>query len=302
MSMYFLAGRYFNLVGRGPGTLSSTSADALFPLANLYDGQPGRPFRFASAAAGVILKKDVNAITNPGFETSTLSGWTDRKLGTGTVAETTTAAEVHSGTKAADLTGTDTSNYGALSQDITVQPGELWKLDCWIRATVAGTGKVFLQNLTTGKFYSAGAWGAAQAEATSHNTTTYTNKTVNFTIEDYDTVGDDSCTLRITLYCDDGEACFDDVLLIPGVNFTSVHGHNLGPIAPVLASSDDDSAYTTRISPTVKRGAFYGYDSTVQYARYWRLTFGGTNLSAIYVGEWVLGRARRSETTRRLCR
>ncbi|HET9693060.1 MAG TPA: carbohydrate binding domain-containing protein [Steroidobacteraceae bacterium] len=280
-----------NLVGRGPGTLTTTSEDALFPEANLFDNIPAKPFRFTSAAADVIMKKDINALTNPGFETSTLSGWTSGNTGTGTSTETTTAGEFRSGAKACEMTGTNSSNYGARYQEITVYAGEAWKLDAWARAIGSGTARIYIQNRSTGKYLTTGsAWQSASTWAATTSSTSYTNLTNTFTIESFEAAQQDEMTLRITLYCEAGNVAFDDCLMLPGVNMTAVAGHNCGPISPVLASSDDDSAYTTRLSPTLRRPTFYSSESTTRYHRYWRLTYTGTNLSPIYVGEWFLGR------------
>jgi hypothetical protein len=234
----------------------------------------------------------VNLTTNPGFETSTLANWTSRNLGTGTSVETTTAGEFRSGAKACKETGTNASNRGGRSQDYLCHPGDFLKLDAWSRAVGSGTSKYFVQNLDTGRFYSGSVWQTAETFAASQTSTTYTNSLVTFQLEDYEACQKPVVTLRLTLICEAGTVCFDDVLLLPAVNFTSVHGHNLAALAPVLQSSPDDSAWTTRITPTIKRPAFYAYDSAVKhYYRYWRLNLVGTNAAPGYMGEWVLGDA-----------
>jgi len=291
MGLIYSAGPLFNFAARGVGALTMSSENALFLKANAIDGQGDRPAIFNAAAVDDYIKKDVNAITNPDFETSPLTGWTARSLGTGTAAETAVAGEFHGGALALKLTGSDSSNYGAESQDFSVMPGEFWKVDLWARVVAAGNAKFVVQNLQTGKYLTTGGvWQAAFTHCILETGTSYANKTLTFQIEDFDACQVASMTLRVMPYCDSGTACFDDILLLPGINFASVHGHNLGPIAPLFQWSDDDSSYTTAVTGAPKRPTFYQYNAsgTLLYHRYWRQLLQGTNLTPAYIGEWCL--------------
>lgn len=290
MSMLFFTGSKLNAFARGTLSISSTAA-SVSAAANICDDDPGCPLLFGSAAADSYIQVALNALTNPGFETSTLSGWTAGTLGTGTSAETTTAGEFRSGTKALELTGTDSSNYGSRYQSITVAAGEYRKATFYGRGIGAGTGKLFLKNLKTGNYYNGSAWASTRAAAVSSSATTAfpgTAVTVAYQMESFDACMADTVSLRWELACESGDFCFDDCLDVPGISFASVHGHNLGPVVPTIRSSDDGSAWTDRSTMTMKRPAFYSSFSII-YAEYWRLVLVGTNHEAPYIGEAVLG-------------
>jgi hypothetical protein len=123
---------------------------------------------------------------------------------------------------------------------------------------------------------------------------------VTFQVESYLTcAAADTVTLEVTFICSgSGSGYADSVIIVPGVNFWSVHNHNIDPgIVPTLYWSDDNAAFTSAGTATVYHPSFYvtlGAQSSSLYHRYWRGSFIGTNSTqtgTIWVGEFVLAQA-----------
>lgn len=293
MSFLYLTGARFNTFGRGSVSISPSAA-SVSDAANLYDSDPGCPLLFGSAAAG-YAKVDCNALTNPGFETSTLSGWTDDDTGAGASTETTTAGEFRSGTKAMKLVpGVGTASR---SQTITVRPGEYRKASFYAKLGAQSSFTLSLYNTKTQKYYNGSSWTSSSADAITQTNLVPSGSfdlyTVTYQVETFDQVGDDSGTIRWRVSCSNGLVYVDDCLDICGVSFASVHGHNL-IVDPTVESSDDDSSWTTRATMTRKRPAFWTSFSIV-YARYWKIAFSAAS-SAPYIGDAVLGQYETSAT------
>jgi len=157
MSFLYLTGARFNTFSRGTVSISPSAA-SVSDAANLYDGDPGCPLLFSATGAG-DAKVDCNALTNPGFETSTLSGWTsnDGGFSPGTSSQTTTAGEFRSGSKALKLTGPSPGGQAARYQTITVRPGEYRKATFYIKGDATAVVYLKLTNTTTGKVYNGSA-------------------------------------------------------------------------------------------------------------------------------------------------
>ena len=297
MSFLYLTGSKMNAFGRGTVLVSPAEASVALKT-NLYDNDPSSPMIAGSITTDPYVEVYVNALTNPGFETSTLSGWTSGTAGTGTSAETSTAGEFRSGSKALELTGTDTSNYGSRYQTITVAAGEYRKATFYGRAIGAGVGKLFLKNLKTGNYYNGGgggAWGSTRASAVSASATTAfavpgVATTVTYQVEDFDTCRADTVSLRWELACESGDYCFDDCADFPGVNFCAVFGHNLGNmITPTVRSYEEDGVtHSDHVTMALKRPACFG-TFAMAYAYWWRLFMIGTPHEAPYLGEAVFG-------------
>lgn len=295
--MLYLAGELFNLVGRGPGAITlSPAADPLFPTSKLYDRKTGRIFRFASIGTDGHVTVDINQAPNPGFEISTLASWLEENGGSGATSEGA-GAEVHSGSKS--LKCVAGSGFASRYIRARAYPGELWGASHWARTVTSGQGVSRILNEDTGHYYVGGAWQPAAGDASLQVATSYGSSpfTTLFQVEDWDTCKQKPwVTLRFTLRASAGTACFDDVVFAPLVNFCSIHGHNLGPIAPELRS--DDAAFagagTKQADMIVRRPAFYSYLQAPVFAPQWRVRFVGTPLEPIYLGQLVLGYARTS--------
>lgn len=294
MSFLFLTGSRFNQFSLGTVSVDPAEA-AVAPKANLYDTDPSTPHIAGSIQADSYMRVRLVGLTNPGFETSTLSGWTDNDQGTGTSTETSTGAEVRSGTKALKMTGSDaTTNYGSRYQTITVTSGETRKATVW-SIPISGTGTIFslyLYNTRTLKYYNGSAWATTRAAATSRLYTgspLYGSSTITYTIESYEATRSETCSLRWELVCPEGECAIDDVSDWPAVTFAGIFGHNYAPtLSPLVQYSSDGSSWTTAATMTIQRPAFFSTFSAI-YAEYWQIKLSGTPLEAPYTGEAVLG-------------
>jgi len=296
---YLILGPKGNAFGRGTVTVSPAEA-AVAPKANLYDSDPSTPHIAGSVAADSYMQVQIQALANPGFETSTLSGWTDNDQGTGASTETTAAGEFRSGAKALKLVGTDSSNYASRYQDIPASAGEYRRASFYVNRGPGGSDtRLYILNLRTGHYYNGSAWATTRAPAVSVwgvGTPGYGIQTaITYQLESFEACGADAVTLRweIAGYAD--TAFVDDCLDIPGVTFAGIFGHNYGPVSPLVRSSDDGSSWTTRATMTVKRPAFHSTFSII-YAEYWRILLSGTNHEAPYTGEAVLGQYSTSTT------
>ena len=298
MSFLYLTGSKLNTFSRGTVSISPSAA-SVSDAANLYDGDPGCPLLFGSAAAG-YAKVDCNALINPGFETSTLSGWTDADSGTGSPAstETTTAGEFRSGTKALKLYSDTPAGTAARYQTISARPGEYRKATFYIKGDATATVSLYLTNTVTGRSYNGSSWGSYAAAVSQAASGSFVAVTVTYQVESYEACGTDSVSLtwRISMAPSSGAATayVDDCSDVPGITFASIHGHNLSA-DPTVESSDDDSSWTTRATMTRKRPAFWTSFAIV-YARYWKIAWASAQ-TATYIGEAVLGQYETSATS-----
>jgi hypothetical protein len=295
MSLNYLTGSRFNLYKRGTVSVSPTAA-TVAPAAGLYDDDPSLPHIAGSIAADSYMRVQHNALTNPGFETAGLVGWTDASSGAGSRADSTTTPRT--GSRCLQLTAV-AGDPGASYQDITVTAGELRKATLYaFDASGGGSAKLYLQNLKTGNYWSGGVWGASVAPAVSllSGAGAYAVMTATYTVEDYDTCRSDTVSIRWKVQTNIGTWRIDDCLDVPGVTFASIHGHNYGNvISPLVQSSDDGAAWTTRATMTIRRPAFFSSFSII-YAEYWQIKLSGTPHEAPYTGEAVLGQYQTSAT------
>lgn len=288
--MLYLTGSRFNVLGRGTLSVSPSEA-SVSAAANVCDADGGNPLLFGTATSGYV-KVDANALTNPGAETSTLSGWTSADSGTGASTETTTTGEFRSGTKAMKLAAGG-AGAAARYQDIAVQAGEYRTASAYIKTSTSGTATITIQNRTTGLYWNGSTW-AGSGSTTQAATGSFVQVSTTYRVETFDVTGTDAMNIRWTISCDNGTIFVDDCLDVPGVSFASIHGHNLTG-AVTVESSPDDSSWTTRATMTRKRPAFWTSFS-IQYVRYWKIAFAAPQLVAPYIGEAVLGQYQTSAT------
>lgn len=136
MAVYYLVlvPSYSNVLSRGPGTLTTTSEEASFPEAALFDGYAQEIFEFNSLPTDGIVKKDTNLVVNPTF-TSSAANWTS---------------------------GGSNIRY----QDINVLAGEQLTVSVVTNASTTGT----IQNIYNGNYLtSSGTWQAGSTNCFSVN-------------------------------------------------------------------------------------------------------------------------------------
>lgn len=318
MSMLILAGRLMNALD-GATYSSTPAADALFPFSNLSDRNPGTIGKFGSLTAAPEVYADMDYFRGTGggeIFTGGVPGspttlqWTEANTGTGDVTQE--AVIKNSGNFSIRLAaGTGIASCFA---DVTVRSGHGMSLRWYSRGDGVGAAAIIrLRNITTGKFYkSDGTWQTASQNLDSQGGTTFVGGSIQVNVESYDTIQSDTCILRIELSQSVATKTgyFDDVEMVPNIDFVSVHGHNIDPRCSVTLQSSNDSAFGVILANstlTAKQPSFYAYDPTGAYAggtfrgsaRFWKLKFGDTNTSTsgpIWIGEWVLGKVLVSQT------
>jgi hypothetical protein len=144
----------------------------------------------------------------------------------------------------------------------------------------------------TGHYLQSGgaSWAAGSSDLFSRTTASWATSTQAYTVETLATALTDVVTLEIhAVQLNAGTTYRDDIIDVPGVTFSSIHGHNIGQgITVKIQSAPDNATWTDRITPTLRRDVIFG-TAAVQYLRYWRLFLNGTPGFAPYVGEWWLG-------------
>lgn len=294
MSSLALAGSSANLVSRAR-TVAMSSADAIFGAARLYDGRANTFARFASpAAADVYVTADLELLTNEGFETWPLTGWTVATTGTGAVTQDTVTK--NSGASSAKLNrGSGTAQ---VTQTVRVRAGERLRVGYALKSSSAGSVglAVRIQNAHTGRYLqSDGAWVTGVTDRVSWLGTSWVASTFTLTVEPFSVCRRDLVDLVVTVYQSSvaGDAWVDDMSVLPAVRFCSVHGHNLDAlITPQLRGSTDNFSGSDVLVKTLTpvRPAFYQRVAADTFYRYWRLKLVGTNYSGpIWLGEWWLG-------------
>lgn len=301
MSLYALYGTGYNQLARMATAATPEAADSLFPIANLYDGAPWKPFRFGAAGTSGYINFDMNQVVNGGFETAFSggvpgSGWT---LAGSATATRVAAPAPPVGTYCLDVGG----GYAAASGNsvvytVSVAAGEVLTLEAYLYAVGAPStewAQIWVRNMATGSYWNGTTWSPANTACFTHNAASWSAlKTSTFTIESYTTGLSDRVNLQIR--CDGSgtgaqHAYYDEVVLYPRINFVSIHGHNLQPYqTPIdIRSGTTSPGATVRAQMTLAHPTMFSTFANVD-ARYWR--FFSTNdplESATWLGEMVLG-------------
>lgn len=297
MGMLVLAGEMMNALSGGTFS-SSPAAHASFPFSDLADGDPGTIGRFGSLTAAPLVYVDLDMLRGNGgaesFTGGVPDGWTEANTGTGDVTQE--GSLVHSGIGAFRLA----AGTGVASAyiDVEVRAGQKLYLNWWARADGAGgEGHLRVRNLSTGSHLKEDAgWTTSPVDLFPQTGTTYVESELTFTVESMEACGRATVTLRIQILEETASrvSYFDDIILVPYVDFFSVHGHNIDPRSTLTlqGSAAPTSGYADIVVPTVRRRAFYATFDEVAY-HYIRMQFAETNQGsgALWFGEAVVGKA-----------
>jgi hypothetical protein len=299
VSMLWLGGPRMNLLATGTSVTPSVSADALFPTAGLYDGKPGVIFRFGSRTSAPNVTADLEMTGGTGlFESwsgGSPVGWTEANSGTGAVTEE--AVIVAEGTRAAKFSaGTGTAT---LYKDITFRPGQKINVSCQLYQGSIGGMILRVRNQDTGKYCAVdGSWLPTSQDFQSPSLAGgYEAFSTNVVVEDYETIQKATTVVRFQLYNEvaASDSYADNLRILPGYNFCSIHGHNIDyRSAPTFRSSTDNfsGAGALQGTFTVRQPSMYVTLSSTIYQQYVRVLFADTNSEtsgAIYMGELVVG-------------
>jgi hypothetical protein len=296
--------RALNLLSRGTTTLSTGSAASGYPLTYLYDGKPSVPLVLA-AAGNFTVDVDGDLLKGYGacetFSGGVATGWSNGSTGTGALAQGTGAGFFHGGASSQKLTS-GASGVARAYRDTLVRAGEVLTWDTvWMKTDGVATVAMRLQDLSTGKWWTGSAWSASVTDITTHNTTTWTDKTPGtaVTVDTAINLRAGVTTLRLSFVVDSstaaGSGYFDDVALFPSVDFAGAFGHNIPLGATVTLQSSTSSGWgapTTEATLSVYQPSFYSLLSAPVARRYWRFRVVDTIADAArYLGELVISSA-----------
>lgn len=299
--MFVLAGLLKNILSRG--TVTSSSASSLFPLASLWNEFPSSVFKFNAAAADDYIECDGDIVQDGDFEDG-IDGWTEDCVGGG---NTTSLEETlfDTGSKALKLTLAAHGSgayYASRYKDLQCRAGERLNFSVRLRGDGVVSARLRLYIVEAGLYLDSDltTWTTSAVDVDSVSAAGYASHTGQITLPGMSTLRLPEVTLRLSVVAQEsastGAAYADNIFLWPSWNFVSVHGHNLGPVAMELRESTDafgasDVLVKSLASTALVHPSFHWYEDTPCDLRYMRLLLSGTNYAAGMLGEVVVGQA-----------
>lgn len=277
--------------------VAASSAHALYPATNLYDGDPTCPW--VAAAVGVsnlALTIDLadrgGYASAPGtFEAGVADVGEDRSTGGGSVVEETSL--VYAGSKALKVLA-GAGGVGRHVLSYTARPGETWRYSAWLRGDGTGSVRLRIFNPLTGHWWVSGAWTAVEGDVASRSTASYAESAGAVALEAYADIQDHDVPLEVHVVCtDSGQVGYaDNVHVWPAWDLVSLHGHNWAPVHGVeVSGSDDGSAWTVLATAVPTRPACYALLDAAQAYRHVRVRATGVSPVRLYCGELRVGQA-----------
>lgn len=301
--MRYVAGQLLNFLEQSRAITLSPGVDANFPASRLYDGYADAICKLSANSANPSIVVDLAMLDSSGGDNGNLdtwagglpSNWTVTATGGGSVVQTSVGGEMRSGS-AAKL------NKGAGAASITKtyrgRSGQRLTLEQYVRIAAAGNVGLQVYNPVTKKYLtSGGAWQTAQAYwATEAASTTYVQKTIPFTVEDFAANQSAITYLELSVVATAGAggsdfAFVDDAFLWPTWNAVVLAGHNIEPGMGTEARSSTDAFGASNVleaTMAVRRPSFYSYLSTPSTKRWAKLALTGTQSAqagAVYISE-----------------
>lgn len=301
----------------GSGVAAVGAMDTQYTIANVWDGFPSKPARWAANAGAEGLTWDARLVSNGDFETAFVgglpaatasSGW--GKTAGATLTRNTT--DPRTGAGALQVAGIP-GEYAYI--DVYCSPGD--KLQVVVAArknTVGGSNaRLEVQNLATGKWLTSGAaWQVAETSVVTTASNAYNVATVPFQVESYALCQTLDVVLRFYLFAGGSttDNLYDDFQVLPGIDVCSIHAAGVTyTLAGLLVAGSLNTATTIELrtgtdgvtyatvvaTMTARLQSFYSL-FTITYAPFWKLSLGSaqpipfaaTNLF-VYLGEVVFG-------------
>lgn len=242
-----LRGEKLSLLERDATVLTaSQTPDALYPLSRLADARPSQLFIFPSRLDDDYFQADIDQYLNGSFEDWTSGEPNDHTVnvtGTGAVTEETTSP-IQEGGSSMEMTNGASGTVEVL-QNVEVLAGESCELRYAAQTSnVDSPATLEVFNPYTGKWLTTtGAWSKQRQNAVESVLTSMDEATLSFVVEGFSLVREHLVSLEVRYHMDGASASrthhWDAVHIVPAVNFTSIHAHNLSAgLAPVLSSSD----------------------------------------------------------------
>jgi hypothetical protein len=337
-----LSGFSANMLRRCSGVVAS-SQNTLYPATSIYDGNPGNPWLAGSLQSPQFLTFDMNHIdnTNGGVENwsgGNPVGWlkTQNPASPLLLFQETDPSKIHGGSSSARFEKTTSSQHVLIYEDFEVPSGSVWQFRPWVLGGKAANG-IFVQNLDTGQYLKplvsltassvADQWDPAPVlfhgfAGSGLAPSTYIEEVSSlFRVEDWwEAPGNsggrrstykDTTTIRVMIgwppnTADVGIFWVDDFVMIPALDWASVHYHNLRSRDQLRARYSDDGATYTDLGafdfgglPNRRQEAYIRF--TLQAHRWAQLRMdapAGFNVGGAFeqgsamIGEAVLSQAR----------
>jgi hypothetical protein len=302
MSMVVMTGKGMNLLSRGTVTVSDENPS--FPKKNLWDGDPGEVFSFATFSDGrqVVLDTDL-ALGTGDMEAAHVAGappgWKHVAVGTGLLARDTTV--IGDGAASCRLSS-GASGVGVLERDFGCRAGETLTIKMYMRGDGINACTVAMQDLETGDWLNgSGLWQPAFTTFDSETSTTpfgSRSRQVVVSPMTYWPQAVRRVRLRFLSAAVAGaQAWVDSVTFRPNFDTLAIIGHNLRRGAIQLAwQGSEDPAFggvpVDLAAPTIVKDRVYHRLSTLQSYRYTRLFAWGLNVEPPWYGELIIGASR----------
>lgn len=289
-SMRVCTGANFNLLRFGVLTAVSTF-DEDYPVGKLSDQRSGEMAKL-DVVDDFIVDADLDILLGAGGMES-LVNWADADTGDG--ASTQDGAAARPGSTGSNSLKLEAGTGTAVRvHDVTIPSDKPFRLELWEKTSGGGNVVVSIQNRHTGKFLQGDGTWAVSGDLYTLTGTGWAEQALEFFVESYEATEKDEVTLRIILSSSSGTGWVDDLILIPGVDCTSIHGHNFPRAAVVKVFSADEPTFAAPEEQALLSGAQPACGEVnsfgPQFHRFWRLSATAAYyLEEWFCGEWVLG-------------